>query len=200
MNRDILFPPEWHQQSAVQLTWPHQDSDWSYLLDEVNNCFVNITKEIIKHEHLIIVCKDIQSVKSQLGDLDDNGKINFVEITSNDTWARDHGGISVYINGQPTVYDFTFNGWGLKFPANFDNQITKKMFELKAFSRDIERVNKKNFILEGGALETDGRGTLLTTSECLLSPNRNPHLSKAEIETFLKENLGLKRVLWLDYG
>jgi agmatine deiminase len=201
MSKDIIFPAEWHPQSAIQLTWPHENSDWNYLLDEVTSCFVNIAKTIIKYEHLIIVCKDSNLVKSQLGDIAQyKGKIQFVEISSNDTWARDHGGVSVYINGERKVYDFTFNGWGLKFASDQDNQITKRLFDKGVFSEKVERINNKKFALEGGALESDGKGTLLTTAECLLSPNRNSFLSKDEIEDFLKDHFGLERVLWLDHG
>ncbi|OJU47178.1 MAG: agmatine deiminase, partial [Bacteroidales bacterium 45-6] len=201
MGKDIIFPAEWHPQSAIQLTWPHENSDWNYLLDEVTACFVEIAKSIIRHQDLIIVCKDSSSVKSRLGDITEyKGKIRLVEIPSNDTWARDHSGISVFIDGEKAVYDFTFNGWGLKFAADLDNQITKKLFDKGIFSEKIGRINKKNFALEGGALESDGKGTLLTTSECLLSPNRNSFLDKGQIEDFLKENLGLDRILWLDHG
>jgi agmatine deiminase len=201
MSKEIIFPAEWHPQSAIQLTWPHENSDWNYLLDEVTSCFVNIAKKIINYQNLVIICKDSNLVKSQLGDIvKSEGKIQFVEISSNDTWARDHGGISVYINGERKVYDFTFNGWGMKFAANQDNQITKKLFDKGIFSHKVERINKKNFALEGGALESDGKGTLLTTTECLLSPNRNSFLNQEEIEDFLKNHLGLERILWLDHG
>ena len=201
MSKDIIFPPEWHPQSAIQLTWPHKNSDWNYLLDEVSACFVNIAREIANYQNLIIVCDDSKVVKSCLNTHSVNiERIHFVEIPSNDTWARDHGGISVFIEGKPCVYDFTFNGWGLKFASDRDNQITKFLFEKQIFSNKIRRINKKNFALEGGSLETDGKGTLLTTSECLLSPNRNSFWNKDEIEDYLKEIFGLKRVLWLDYG
>lgn len=167
-------------------------------MDEVTDCFVNLAREIIKYESLVIVCQDAKLVQSQLGEYD--GNIKFIEIESNDTWARDHGGISVMIDGKPFVYDFTFNGWGLKFASDHDNQITKNLFKKGVFSNNVTRINKKNFVLEGGALESDGEGTLLTTSECLLSPNRNSYLDKEEIESYLKDILGLNRVLWLDYG
>lgn len=202
MNKDTIFPAEWHPQRAIQLTWPHKNSDWEYLLKEVTSCFVNIAKEIVNYQHLIIVCQNSESVKSQLKSLSKEKLegIRFVEIPSNDTWARDHGGISVFIDRKLKIYDFTFNGWGLKFASNHDNQITRQLFEKNVFSTQVEYVNKKNFVLEGGALESDGKGTLLTTSECLLSPNRNSYWKKDEIENYLKEIFGLKRVLWLDYG
>ena len=96
--------------------------------------------------------------------------VRFIECPTNDTWARDHGGITVFRDGVPVIYDFKFNGWGLKFAANYDNLITSTLYNENVFNALYE--NKLNFVLEGGALESDGAGTLLTTSECLLSPNR----------------------------
>ena len=119
---------------------------------------------------------------------------------TNDTWARDHSGISVINNGKKQVYDFTFNGWGLKFASNYDNQISRGLFKNSIFKGDVELINKKDFALEGGALESDGKGTLLTTSECLLSANRNSFMSKDEIEKYLKEAFGLNKILWLNHG
>lgn len=201
MSKKILFPAEWFPQSGIQLTWPHEDSDWNYILEEVTACFVRIATEILKREHLFIVCKNAEQVRQQLGEAtQSNHSLLLIEIPGNDTWARDHGGISVFVDGQPQVYDFTFNGWGLKFAADLDNQITKSLFEKNIFTEQVFRVNRKNFVLEGGALESDGKGTLLTTSECLLSPNRNSFMNKEDIERYLKDIFGLKRILWLDYG
>lgn len=194
----IIFPAEWAQQSAVQLTWPHKNTDWRDILDEVIPCFVNIAREISIRQKLIIACHNIKEVKIQLGDLNlDN--IIFREMETNDTWARDHGAISVLVNGKPTILDFTFNGWGMKFAANLDNQITKKLFTSHVFATGVVYENRLRFVLEGGSLESDGKGTLLTTSECLLSENRN-NMGREEVELYLKENLGLKTVLWLDHG
>lgn len=195
----VFFPPEWAKQAAVQLTWPHADSDWSYMLDEITACFVQLAKEIAKRQKLIVVCSDAKAVKLALGSMNENNLI-LKEIPSNDTWARDHAAISVFIDGEPCLCDFTFNGWGLKFASDRDNQINKQLYSLGVFSEEVEYINKKEFVLEGGSIESDGKGTLLTTSECLLSPNRNSFLSKQEVEEYLKKNFGLKRVLWLDYG
>ncbi|MFV0419121.1 MAG: agmatine deiminase family protein [Dysgonomonas sp.] len=201
MNHSIILPPEWYSQSAIQLTWPHYNSDWGYMLEEVTACYINIATEILKRQKLIIVCYDIEIVKYELQAVKDwFDNLVLVELPTNDTWARDHSGISVIKNGEKHVYDFTFNGWGLKFASSYDNQITRGLFDNKVFKSDVELDNKKMFVLEGGALESDGKGTLLTTSECLLSLNRNSYLSKEGIEDYLEEIFGLDRVLWLDYG
>jgi len=196
---NILLPAEWAPQSGVLLTWPHKDTDWKDILDEVVPCFVSIAKEIIKREKLIIVCPCIDDVKQALGEVDFS-QIIFREIDSNDTWARDHGPLSVFVNGVPYILDFTFNGWGLKFPANYDNQITRQLYESTALSPEIGYQSMLHVVLEGGSIESDGAGTILTTSECLLSANRNEYKGKAEIEDYLKMIFEAKRILWLNNG
>jgi len=196
-THQILLPAEWDDQQFVQLTWPHKNTDWADMLDEVNKCFVNIAREIIKHEDLLIVCADTDEVEQLLGDAD-LSRITFAEMPSNDTWARDHGGITVLVDGKPVVYDFTFNGWGLKFAANYDNLITRQLYTAGIFG-DSGHKNCFDFVLEGGSIESNGEGTLLTTSECLLSDNRN-NLSEEDIEAKLIEYFGLKQVLWLNHG
>ncbi|MDR3651472.1 MAG: agmatine deiminase family protein [Paludibacter sp.] len=196
-NTTKQLPAEWAEQQFVQLTWPHAGTDWAYMLDEVNECFVNIAREIIKREDLLIVCTDSDEVEQLLGDAD-LSRITFAEMPTNDTWARDHGGITVIEDGNPVIYDFTFNGWGMKYAANYDNLITRKLYTAGIFGDSAHR-NCFNFILEGGSIESDGEGTILTTAECLLSANRN-NLSEDDIEVKLKEYFGLKQVLWLNHG
>ncbi|MDR2776258.1 MAG: agmatine deiminase family protein [Tannerella sp.] len=195
----IVFPAEWYPQSAVQLTWPHEQTDWAPILDEVTECFAAIAREIVKREKLLIVCTDEAAVRRRLGDIRHEAVI-FREIPSNDTWARDHGGISVFADGRPAVYDFVFNGWGMKYAANYDNLITRMLFRTDVFRKDAEVVNMQPFVLEGGSLETDGKGTLLTTVECLSSANRNEYLNKEQLEYHLKDFFGLNRILWLENG
>lgn len=199
MMPTTFFPPEWYPQSAVQLTWPHEGTDWSDMLDEVLPCFVNIAREVLKREKLIVVCSNAGQVRTSLGAVNE-ANLYLYEFPSNDTWARDHGAISVFVDGKPCVLDFTFNAWGMKFPANFDNQLTFSLYGAQAFKPEVAYENCMPFVLEGGSLESDGAGTLLTTTECLLSVNRNDSLTKEEIEDYLKERFGLKRVLWLESG
>lgn len=177
MENKIILPAEWYPQSAVQLTWPHDETDWAPILDEVIPCFVSIAKEVIKHEKLLIVCPDEQEVRRQLGDVDDS-RIIFREMATNDTWARDHGGITVFDQGEPVVYDFVFNGWGMKFAANLDNLVTRNLSVQGTFAGGVQVINMQPFVLEGGSIESDGKGTLLTTVECLSSQNRNEYLQR----------------------
>ena len=197
-NSNIVLPAEWHPQSAVQLTWPHSATDWQADLEEVVRCFQRIAYEIGSRQPLIIACHNVDEVWEQL-EHESIDQVNLFQISTNDTWARDHSGITVLEAGNPVLLDFQFNGWGLKFPANLDNQITRQLYAQGAFS-GIDYRNVKQFVLEGGSIESDGRGTLLTTEACLLSANRNDSLTKDEIELFLKETFGLQRVLWLRHG
>ena len=198
MTSAILFPAEWYPQSGIQLTWPHEETDWAYMLDEVTTCYIELAREIARRERLLIVTPHPEQVKRLLQGVVDLEAVTFAQCPTNDTWARDHGGITLFCNGTPAIYDFKFNGWGLKFAANYDNLITSTLCRQGRFNARYE--NRLNFVVEGGALESDGAGTLLTTSECLLSPNRNGEWSQARIEEYLKETFGLQRVLWLDHG
>ncbi|MDR1884231.1 MAG: agmatine deiminase family protein [Prevotella sp.] len=201
MDHSVFLPPEWHPQSAILLTWPHPETDWEYMIEEVTACYVNIALEILKRQKLIIVCRNAETVKNELrGHEELLTGLRLVELPANDTWARDYGGIAIFKDAKKYVYDFTFNGWGMKFASNFDNRITKGLFAKEIFASDVELINKKDFVLEGGSIESDGKGTLLATSECLLSPNRNSYLSKEGLESYLKKAFGLDRTLWLDYG
>ncbi len=189
---------EWEKQEMIQLTFPHQNTDWQDNLNEVVACFQAIAREVIKEQKLLIVCEDIDFAQKELS-LFPQENIIYRQIPNNDTWARDHAPISITNGNQYQLLDFQFNGWGLKFPANKDNQITQKLFEQNTFSENIKRKNRLKFVLEGGSIETDGEDTILTTKKCLLSANRN-NLSQDKIEKKLKKYLGTKRILWLENG
>ncbi len=194
-----ILPSEWYPQSGIQLTWPHERTDWRYMLEEAYDCFIHIASAIAEYELLLIVTPDPEKVKKQISKQVNLQNTLFFQCETNDTWARDHGAISVIEGGETKLLDFTFNGWGLKFAADADNQITRKGFKKNIFKTTTYE-NRLNFILEGGSIESDGGGTLLTTSQCLLSANRNAGLTKEEIEVYLKETFNLTQVLWLDYG
>lgn len=197
-TRAPLLPAEWALQSGIQLTWPHAGTDWAYMLSEVQECFVNIASEIARREILLIVTPEPEEVKKQIVGRVNMDNVRFLECETNDTWARDHGAITMTDTDGPSLLDFTFNGWGLKFASDKDNCITRRAVEAGVLKGQY--INRLGFVLEGGSIESDGQGTLLTTSECLLSPNRNGQLNKVEIEEFLRSTFHLERVLWLDYG
>lgn len=179
------MPAEWEPQSAVQLTMPHEHTDWAPILPEILAVYEEMKREISKHEPLIIV--------------DD--------ISHNDTWARDHGFITCLTpNPSPIgegdekaiLLDFKFNGWGEKFPAELDNEINRHLYE-RGLVKGIYEPHL-DFVLEGGSIESDGKGTIFTTQCCLMAPHRNQPLTKEEIEERLKEWLGAKRIVWLQHG
>ncbi len=189
------FPAEWERHGGVILAWPHADTDWAPILDEVSDCFENIIRAVAAEEIAIVIAPDTSVPRSRLAGLDN---VLYVTLPTNDTWARDFGPITVLENGTPVMYDFRFNGWGLKFPADKDNLLTRGMTGVGVL-QGVYR-NRLGFVLEGGSIESDGRGTLLTTSQCLLSPNRNGEMSRDDIERYLVRQFGLNKVLWLDYG
>lgn len=196
--RAPYLPAEWALQSGIQLTWPHVRTDWADMLQEVERCYIDIAREIAQYEKLLIVTPEPDNVKRQLTGIADMGNVRIIACDSNDTWARDHGFITLLDTDGAYLLDFTFNGWGLKFPSDKDNQINRSL--IKSGCLNGHYVNRLGFVLEGGSIESDGKGTLLTTSECLLSPNRNAQLNKADIEEYLRSTFHLQRVLWLDYG
>ncbi|MBR0245846.1 MAG: agmatine deiminase family protein [Bacteroidales bacterium] len=198
----MRIPAEWEKQGFVQLTWPHEDTAW-YALPQVLDCYVAVAKVITKHEPLLIVCRDKAECLSDMAARNwyPGANVRFIESPLNDTWARDHGAISVWgDNGEKCIEDFVFNGWGLKFGADLDNQITRHIFQAGAFQADVRYIDMRPFVLEGGSIDTDGAGTLMATSECLCSLNRNEYLSREQIEEKLKKAFGLQRILWLDHG
>lgn len=197
--KDSRLPAEWEEQSFVQLTWPTEESDWRPIFKEVEKCFVNIAKTISKYEEVMIISPDSSLPWNKLSSANCNMKnITTVSIPTNDSWARDHGGITLKTPDGIQILDFKFNGWGLKFPSNYDNQITPNLALQGKFPGIYK--NMQQMILEGGAIESDGQGTLITTTECLLSPNRNSWMSKDETEEQLKTIFNLKRILWLHSG
>ena len=170
------MPAEWERQSAVQLTWPHEKTDWAPILPEITAVYDEMAQEIRKREPLIVV--------------DD--------IPHNDTWARDHGFITVEEDGKLILLDFCFNGWGEKFEAELDNQINRHLYEQGIVKGIYE--NHLDFVLEGGSIESDGKGTVFTTTCCLMAPHRNQPLTQTEIEARLKKYLGAERIVWLNHG
>lgn len=196
--RAPFLTPEWAMQSGIQLTWPHAGTDWNYMLQEVEECFIHIASEISRYELLLIVSPEPEEVKKQISSTAKMENVRFLKCDTNDTWARDHGAITLMDTKGPTLLDFKFNGWGLKFASDKDNRITRHAVEAEALNGTYE--NRQGFVLEGGSIESDGLGTLLTTTECLLSPNRNGHMNQVEIEEYLRSAFHLQRVLWLDHG
>lgn len=204
-KQNYIFPAEWHRQSCVQLTWPHADTDWQPYLDEIQETFVQIAKAVAQYERLIIAARNSDDVRNLLEEsltAEEMQRVNIYECDNDDTWARDHAFITLVgtEKGAPCrLLDFHFNGWGEKFDAGKDNAINRTLYNKGVF-HGCERIDCDDFVLEGGSVESDGQGTVLTTSVCLMAPNRNQPMTQDEVEAVLKERLCARKIVWLDHG
>ena len=202
MLSEYRLPPEWAPQDAVLLTWPHAATDWADDLDAVETVFFQLAGTILRYQALVVLCHDVMlrdRLKTMFASLAELYPLYFALIPNNDSWARDHGPITVLDNtGQPVWLNFCFTGWGDKYDSALDNQINDRLFGAAFIA--VRRIERLDLVLEGGAIDTDGRGTLLVTKRCLLHPNRNPGLSQHELTARLSELFGLQQILWLEHG
>lgn len=192
------LPAEWEHQDGVLLAWPHPGTDWEPVLHLVEPVFASIIAAISRFERVILITPDTDGIRESLAAADtDLARVAFVDIPINDTWARDFGPVTIYEDGKPLHLDFGFNGWGGKFPAELDNLINRNLRDMGILQGELHSLP---LLLEGGSIESDGNGTLLTTSHCLLNPNRNHHLNRDQVEQQLAAELGVDRFLWLEHG
>lgn len=205
---DFALPAEWEPQSAIMLTWPHANTDWKPYLRQITDTYLELAEIITRFEHLLVVTPIVESTKNMLSEglsAEQMKRIHFFEIDTNDTWARDHGPITLLSRSKNNSHiipihllDFKFNGWGEKFAWQKDNAINMQLYYQGAFNAAME--NHQGFVLEGGSIESDGKGTLFTTSQCLLAPHRNQPFGKEDIERQLKNFFHVKQVVWLNHG
>ena len=179
---------EFEEQSYTQIIFPHEKTDWVEYLEEAEKTFINIINAIIKYQKCLVVCYDINAVKKHFSE---NKNLFFVEYETDDTWARDCSALCVEDNLKVKLLDFTFNGWGGKFEASKDNTMTKNI------NKDI---TTHDFVLEGGAIESNGVDTILTTSQCMLNKNRNAELNSIQITQKLNSFFGTTKILYLNHG
>jgi agmatine/peptidylarginine deiminase len=190
------------------LTWPHQATDWAPYLKEITETYVKMADAITRYEQLVIATPHPIQVGAML-----SGRLTPEQMTrvyicfckTNDTWARDHGPITLRSDdGKLTMLDFRFNGWGEKFEATLDNNVTRTLHEDGAFDTETKGTprlaDNDDFVLEGGAIESDGKGTIMTTECCMMAPNRNQPMDKEDIEEELRFRLKAKRIIWLKHG
>ncbi len=203
MKKPYRLPPEWAPQRGILLTWPHTGGDWGVQLPEVESVFVELAVQIGRFEEVIIAAREESHrhhIESLLAAADARrDRISLYRAPSNDSWSRDHGPITV-LDGRShlRILDFTFNGWGGRHPSRLDDRLTRTLHRQGAFGEiPLERVD---LVLEGGAIEVDGRGGLLTTTRCLLSPLRNPDLGCQALEALFAELFGIERTMWLENG
>ena len=224
------LPAEWAPQSAIQLTWPHAATDWAPMLSRVTECYLKMAFEMASRQPLLIVTPEPENLRLLLkqrlpGNVLEN--IGIAKAKTDDTWARDHGFITVEDTDGWHLLDFRFNGWGGKFEARNDNAINAALYRQGVLEGHYD--DCLDFELEGGSIESDGAGTILTTAACLLNPNRRqaeshqvylngrgakekgettprhegdavPQVDKAAVEHILQERLGAQHILWLHHG
>ena len=193
------FLPEWAPQEAILMAFPNPDTDWNYIINEAREQYRRIIEALTKEKiRVVLICDDIEKTALSLYGCDTD-YVKLVKLEYNDTWTRDYGPLSVVKDDRLRALDFGFNGWGLKFASDKDNLVNLHIHETGGFTERTYR-NERSFVLEGGSVETDGMGTILTTTRCLCSPNRNGGLSKAEVGRQLHDRLGADHILFLDYG
>lgn len=206
----FYLPAEWERQESIQLTWPDGHTDWASYLDAITSTFIALAKAITSHERLIIAAANpvaVETVLDKVLDRDQLSRVTVYACPINDTWARDHAPLTLVSRSaalpQPAsqrfrLLNFRFNGWGEKFAWDKDNQITKTLYRQGAYTGLLE--DHDDFVLEGGSIESDGKGTVFTTACCLLAPHRNQPLNKDEITERLKRWLHAERIVWLNHG
>jgi len=192
---------EWHPQDAIQLAWPHAGTDWARLLADIEAFYYELV-DTLSHQQQVVIAADprldSERIQGELGRRGANlGNVRWFAVATDNTWARDHGPIGIGDAGGIELLDFEFNAWGGKYGSSLDNAINGEINRQRGYGAPLRRVG---FVLEGGSIETDGLGTLLSTTTCLLNPNRNGGIGLAEVEARLREYLGIERFLWLEHG
>ncbi|TAK39961.1 MAG: agmatine deiminase family protein [Lysobacteraceae bacterium] len=202
MTEPLRFPAEWEPQSAVLLAWPHAGTDWAERLDAVEETFVALVAAITRFEPVVVCVGD--------GDIEDHARarlsaarvdmarVRLAIVPYDDTWLRDTGPITLLAAGAAParLLDFRFTGWGGKFEAGDDDQLVERLSGMGIFSNSVTQ--NIDFALEGGAIDTDGQGTLLSTWRCL--GERHPDSDPETIGRQLADWLHQDRVLWLHHG
>lgn len=198
----FVFPAEWEKQDALWLSWPHKEESWPGKIETIYEPYCQFIKLVAEDQLVRINVADEEMKAFALSHIEKSGakmeNISFYFNPTNDAWCRDHGPAFV-INretGEKAIVDWGYNAWGGKYPPfDLDDVVPTKIakeFHLKLFTPPI--------VMEGGSVEFNGKGTILTTTACLLNENRNPHLNKEQIETYLKDYYGQDQVLWLGDG
>lgn len=182
---------EWEEQECVLVVFPHAKSDWNAYLEDIQKSYITFIKAISHFQICLVLCydKDVQKLVPK------DKNIKTLLVKTDDTWIRDFGAIDAQIDKKTKSYKFTFNAWGGKFEASLDN---KAAYEIAKYFD--ERVLEQNFILEGGSIDANGNGAMITTKNCIFNQNRNKNLTQNEITKKLKDLFGLEKLIVLEHG
>lgn len=198
---DQRLPAEWEPQDAILIAWPHKNTDWEWMLEDVTQLYEALVSVVCDYADVVIAlpAEAIESVRAGLEAMSVPLEyVYFYPIDTRDIWVRDYGPLTVKLAQGVKLIDFAFNGCGGRYPSTLDSQVTKKLQAQNAFpAADFESLD---FVLEGGAVETDGQGTLLASKTCLLNANRNPGLTASEIEARVKSYFGVNKINYLEHG
>lgn len=186
---DIRLPAEWEKQKSIMVVFPTTHKDWQHSIKEIQKTYVDLINTIKQFQKCIVVCNN-KEILNQFFTSYEN--IEVVEIQTDDTWIRDFGAIDFFKDNKINSYNFIFNAWGDKFNSNLDNDFNKNFSHQNLINVD--------FILEGGSIESNGDGVLLTTSRCIFNKNRNSTCTQQEITNKIKKLFGLKKIIILKYG
>jgi agmatine deiminase len=201
MSNQLKLLPEWAAQDGVLLAWPHPQSDWLPFLPRIEQVYCELVFHVTRFEHVVLLCHTTELADVARGKLTARGvnlqRVHLLTVPYNDTWLRDSGPITVADDAQVRTCDFRFNGWGGKFDAALDDRICHALSQLALFKAQYKAYD---LILEGGSIDSDGEGTLLTTRQCLLTETRNPGMQTGDYDTFFTAEFGIQRVLWLAHG
>ncbi len=199
----VHLPAEWEKQTGVLISWPAKSTDWCSNLDQAEATYLELCRQIVRYSELYVCCCDPATTLHVQQLFNEHnitpGKLKILTIPYDDTWVRDYGPISVCRNNEKVWLDFKFNAWGGRYPYQHDAKLTRLLYQ-HLFKHDRVLIDNTDFVLEGGSIDCDGLGTVLTTSQCLLSAGRNSSLTKRQIEDRLISTLGIQRVLWLEHG
>ncbi|MCM5528874.1 agmatine/peptidylarginine deiminase [Parasegetibacter sp. NRK P23] len=197
------FPAEFAPHTATWLSWPHKEASWPGKIDAIYPYYAQFIAKLAESELVRINVSDAKMEAFALSYIEKAGadlsKVSFYHFPTNDAWCRDHGPaflINPHAEHKKAIVDWGYNAWGGKYPPfDLDDVIPTKIaehFNLPVFHPDI--------VMEGGSVEFNGAGTILTSTACLLNPNRNPHLNQEQVETYLRDYYGAEQILWVDEG
>jgi len=188
------LPAEWEEQDYIMLVFPTPNSDWKHSIYDIQKSYLALIKTIIKYQKCIVACDEISKLSNILPK---SKNIKLLQIETDDTWIRDFGGISIFQDDKLKILNFRFNAWGEKFPHTKDNLFNAKLKKIGFYKAPMKDIN---FVLEGGSIDTNGKGVLLSTQNCIFNQNRNPKFSKNQILDILKKSLGVEQIIVLQNG